>query len=116
MIYRPSEGEYDPAFAGYVAQVPEGNFLDLLGIQTQEMRDFFEKLSEEAGNYSYAPGKWSMKEVLGHIIDGERVFAYRTLCIARGETQPLPGFDQNEYARVAEYDRIPLQKVVQQYT
>src|ERR1041385_2233673 len=104
MIVRPSEGDCDPAFFRYISLVPEGNFLDLLGIQTQETRDFFEKLSEETGNYSYAPGKWSIKEVLGHVIDAERIFAYRTLCIARGDTQPLPGFDENEYARVADYN------------
>lgn len=116
MLSRPNEQEYDPYFERYVSLVPEGDFLELLGMQTQETRAFFEKLSEETANYSYAPGKWSIKEVLGHIMDTERVFAYRTLCIARGEQQPLPGFDQNTYAAGAAYDRIPLSNVVQHYT
>jgi uncharacterized damage-inducible protein DinB len=116
MLERPSEQEYDPAFARYISLVPEGNFFDLLGVQTHETRDFFEKLSEETGNYRYAPDKWSIKEILGHVMDSERVFAYRALCFARGEQQPLPGFDQEAYARVAEYDPIPLSKLVQQYT
>jgi uncharacterized damage-inducible protein DinB len=116
MLERPSEQEYDPAYARYISLVPEGNFFDLLGVQTHETRDFFEKLSEETGNYRYAPDKWSIKEILGHVMDSERVFAYRALCIARGEQQSLPGFDQETYGRLAEYDRIPLTKVIQQYT
>lgn len=116
MLLRPNEGEYNYYFHRYISLVPEGNLLDLLGMQTQETRDFFEKLSEETGNYSYAPGKWTIKEVLGHVMDTERVFAYRALCIARGEQQPLPGFDQNEYASFAPYAQIPLAKIVQHYT
>jgi uncharacterized damage-inducible protein DinB len=116
MLLRPNAEEYEPAFSRYISLVPEGNFFDLLGAQTQENRNFFEQLSDEAGNYRYAPDKWSIKEVLGHVMDSERIFAYRALCIARGEQQPLPGFDEKEYARVAGYDRLPLQKVLQQYT
>jgi len=116
MLSRPTDGECDPYFNRYITLVPEGNFLDLLGMQTQQTREFFEKLSEETGNYRYATEKWSIKEVLGHVMDTERVFAYRTLCIARGEQQPLPGLDQNEYAANANYDRIPLSKIVQHYT
>jgi len=116
MISRPPESEYDPYFNRYISLVPEGNFLELLGVQTKETRDFFEKLSEETGNYRYAPDKWSIKEVLGHVMDTERVFAYRTLCIARGEQQSLPGMDQNQYAANADYDRIPLSKIAQHYT
>ena len=116
MFSRPTEAEYDPAFAGYISLVPDGTFLDILGIQTHETRDFFERLSEDTGNYRYAPEKWSIKEILGHVMDSERVFAYRLLCIARGEQQPLPGFDQDEYAGLAAYDRTSLAKVVQQYT
>lgn len=116
MLVRPEKTEYDPAFSGYISLVPEGDLLELLGTQTQKSREHFESLSEETGNYRYADGKWSVKEVLGHMIDSERVFAYRALCIARGEQQPLPGFDQEAYALVAEYDRIPFARVTQQYT
>jgi len=116
MLQRPAENEYDAYYNRYISLVPDGNFLDLLGVQTHETRDFFEKLSEERANYRYAPDKWRIKEILGHIMDSERVFAYRALCIARGEQQPLPGFDQNDYARTANYDSIPIAKVVQHYT
>jgi uncharacterized damage-inducible protein DinB len=116
MLTRPNENEFDPYFGRYISLVPDGNLLDLLGVQTQETRDFFEKLSEETGNYRYAAGKWSIKEVLGHVIDSERIFGYRALCIARGEQQPLPGFDQNDYGKLAEYEPVPLTKVLQQYT
>ena len=116
MLERPAENEYDPYYGRYISLVPEGMFLDLLGIQTHQTREFFEKLSEETANYRYAPDKWSIKEVLGHIMDSERVFAYRALCIARGEQQSLPGFDQDAYAAAANYDSIPVTKIVQQYT
>lgn len=116
MLNRPEEREYDPYFSRYVSLVPEGNFFDLLGVQTHETKNFFESLSEETGNYRYATGKWSIKEVLGHIIDFERVFAYRAMCIARGEQQSLPAFDQDAYAAVAEYEAVPLSKVVQHFT
>jgi uncharacterized damage-inducible protein DinB len=116
MLRKPAENEYDPAYHRYVSLVPEGNFLDLLGIQTHETREFFEKLSEEQAHYRYAPDKWSIKEVLGHIVDSERVFAYRALCIARGEQQSLPGFDQDQYASLANYNSIPVSKIVQHYT
>ena len=115
MIARPPEQEYDPFYFRYVSRVPEGNLIDLFEIQTQRARRFFENMSEEKANYSYAPDKWTLKEVLGHVMDFERVFAYRTLCIARGEVQSLPGFDENDYARFAGYDRIPLSMILKQY-
>ena len=116
MLRRPTEQEYQPAFHRYVSLVPDGDFLELLGAQTHETKAFFESLSEETGNYRYETGKWSIKEVLGHVIDFERIFAYRALCIARGEQQPLPSFDQDAYAALAEYDTTPLSKIVQHFT
>jgi uncharacterized damage-inducible protein DinB len=115
MITRPTLQEHDPAFSRYIARVPEGHLIELFQLQTQNTHRFYEKLSEEKANYSYAPGKWSLKEVLGHIMDFERVFAYRTLCIARGEEQVLPGYDENDYARSSGYDRIPLSRLLQHY-
>lgn len=115
MITRPTGAEHDPAFSRYITRVPEGNFFDVFQSQTQKTIGLFETFSEEKGNYSYAPGKWSLKEVLGHVIDFERVFSYRTLCIARGEQQSLPAFDENEYARNAGYDRLELSKVIEHY-
>ena len=116
MLRKPEPSEYVPEFVKYVSLVPEGNFLDLFGVQTHETKAFFENLSEETGNYRYAEGKWSIKEVLGHIIDFERVFAYRALCFARGEEQPLPAFDQDVYAQNAGYHSLPLSKIVQHFT
>src|SRR5688500_4525045 len=99
MLTRPEKKEHDPAFSRYISRVTEGNLFDLLAAQTERTRQLFETMSEEKGNYRYAPEKWSLKEVLGHVIDFERVFTYRTLCIARGDQQSLPGYDENEYAR-----------------
>jgi uncharacterized damage-inducible protein DinB len=115
MLLRPNEEEYEKAFSRYISLVPEGNFFDHLQAQTEQNRNYFGRLSEEGANYRYAPNKWSLKEVLGHVMDAERIFTCRALCIARGEQQPLPGFDEQEYARVAGYDQLPLQKVLQQY-
>jgi hypothetical protein len=116
MLQRPQENEYDPYYHRYISLVPEGSFLDLLNMQTHEMREFFGNFTEEGANYRYAPDKWSIKEILGHIIDSERVFAYRVLCIARGEQQSLPGFDQEAYAGDANYESIPMANVLQHYT
>src|SRR5205085_4847084 len=68
---------------------------------------------EEKAAFRYAPEKWSIKQVVGHITDAERVFEYRLLCIARGETQSLPGFDENDYMRNANFDELPFAELVE---
>jgi hypothetical protein len=73
------------------------------------------KVAPERETYRYADGKWSVREIAGHLIDGERVFGYRAFCIARGETQNLPGFDQNEYMLTAPYDGIELEDLLAEF-
>ncbi len=94
---RPDSSEYAPAFAGYVAKVPDGDFLVNLEQQSEETMALLSAVPESRGGYAYAPGKWTLKEVLGHLTDAERVFSYRVLRIARGDTIPLPGFDENAW-------------------
>ena len=96
MIEKPQAGEYNPFYETYVSKVPEGDVLQLLRTQADTLPAWFESLTAKA-DYRYAEGKWSIAEVLHHCLDAERIFAYRALCIARGEKQPLPGMDQNEY-------------------
>jgi len=91
-IDRPAAGEYAPYFERYVGRVPEEDVIPVLERQRAELRRVFDSLPEEQGGFRYAPGKWTVRELLGHVIDTERIFAYRALCISRGETTPLPGF------------------------
>lgn len=115
MIARPAADEYDPYYDTYISKVPAGDVLQLLHTQLHENARFLEKLTDEQGAYRYAPGKWSLRQVVGHVTDAERVFSYRMLCIARGETAPLPGFDENRYAEVSNADTRPLRSVVTEF-
>ncbi|HLO68089.1 MAG TPA: DinB family protein [Holophaga sp.] len=92
-LSRPGTGDFAPHYALYVAAVPEGDLLTILEGQLEDAA----ALSALPGDHRYAPGKWSVKEVLGHIVDAERIFAYRLLRIARNDATPLPGFDENLY-------------------
>lgn len=95
---RPLTTSYPPFAAAYISLVPEDDIKFVLQDSIPLMEQFLDTIPEEKADYAYAPGKWTVKEVLQHTIDTERVFAYRAMCFARGETQPLPGFDQDLYA------------------
>ena len=95
---KPLQGTYQPYASIYINQVPEAELADAFKAQHTTVNEFFESIPPEKENYRYAEGKWTLKEMLQHIIDAERIFAYRALCIARGETLNLPGFEENEYA------------------
>jgi hypothetical protein len=103
-LMRPLPGEYAEGFAPYIAEAPAGDVLALLEAQLAEATALFGGLSEAQGAYAYAPGKWSLKSLIQHLSDGERIFAYRCLRIGRGDTTPLPGFDEDAYAAAAEAD------------
>lgn len=95
---KPDYSRIPVYFHRYVSQVKEFDLLKALDSQTKTFTRLLKKIKPETANYRYARGKWSIKEMLLHITDTERIFAYRALCIARGETAPLPGFDENIYA------------------
>jgi hypothetical protein len=97
LFSRPQPGEYAEYHARYVALVPEGDILALLANQAAETLALIRGLTPEWALHRYAPGKWTVREVMGHVIDTERVFAYRGLCFARGDDTPLPGFEQDDY-------------------
>ena len=103
-LTRPLPGEYAEGFAPYLAVAPEGDPLALLQSQTGEITALFAGLAEAQGTYRYAPGKWSLKDLLQHLSDAERIFAYRCLRIGRGDATPLPGFEENDYAVAARAD------------
>jgi hypothetical protein len=94
---RPASNEYAEHFGNYIGQVPDGDLVQTLERHGKEFVEFLRKIPESKGDFSYGAGKWSIKEVIGHISDGERVFAYRAMRIARGDTIPLPGFDENAW-------------------
>jgi uncharacterized damage-inducible protein DinB len=94
---RPEASEYAPFYAGYIAQVPDGDLLQLLERQGQETAALLTGLQDSRGDFAYAPGKWTLKEVLGHLADAERVFAYRALRFARGDATPLASFDEQAW-------------------
>jgi uncharacterized damage-inducible protein DinB len=102
----PAPDEYAPAFAGYVARVAGvDDPLRELTSQRAKVVERLAKLSDEQASFRYAPDKWSIKDLVGHLSDAERVFAYRMLRIGRGDTTPLSGFEEGDYARAAQSDR-----------
>src|SRR5437773_7076500 len=101
---RPVLTEYEPYWDRYISKVPDGSdIVDLLENQGQGTQKILAALDEERGNYRYAPEKWSVKQVIGHLTDGERIFGYRMLAIARGEKQSLPGFEEKDYVANANF-------------
>src|SRR3974390_1226984 len=92
---RPEPSEYAAYQKAYLDLVPEADILECLERQMRETAAVFQTLSESRGDHPYAPGKWTLKEVLGHIADAERVLSYRALRVARGDTMPLAAFDQD---------------------
>ena len=112
---RPAPDEYAPFYAGYVSLVPETDVLGVLAAQPAELRRLAAAIPAERETHRYAPGKWSIRELLGHVGDGERVFGYRAFCIGRGEQASLPGFDENEYVATSGYDARPVADLVEDF-
>lgn len=98
---RPQPEEYAPFYETYVRLVPENDLMDAFQHAMDEIHGALDSIPADKADYAYAEGKWTVKQLLQHIIDTERVFSYRAVCIARGDKQPLPGFDENEYAAAA---------------
>lgn len=114
-MQRPAEGEYAPFYAGYVSLVPEADVLGALDEQAQAIRRLAAAVPHERETFRYAEGKWSIREVLGHLIDGERVFGYRAFCISRGETAGLPSFDENLYVAADRADARGLSELAAEF-
>ncbi len=96
---RPDETEYVPEYVKYVSLVPEGNILNVLIGQMDETTALLLSIPEERAGFRYAPDKWSIKELVGHLIDSERIFSYRALRFARDDKTALPGYEQDDYVR-----------------
>jgi hypothetical protein len=113
---RPEENEIASYARIYVDCVPPGDVVQTLADQIGKTRALLESIGERGGDIAYAPGKWTIKQVIGHLIDCERIFGYRALRIARGDTTPLPGFEQNDYVPTAESEKRALSDLLQEFS
>ena len=98
IMSKPVQGTYPSYFENYISQVKENDLKEAFKNQQEIVNNFFDGISEERSGYAYAPGKWTLKELLQHLTDAERIFNFRALSFARKETASLPGFDENIYA------------------
>jgi DinB superfamily len=114
-IGRPEQTEYAEYYGRYISLVPEADLGAAMAVQTDATLAFLRGLPEAAGDLRYAPGKWSIKEVIGHVIDAERVFAMRATFFARGDQAALPGFEQDDWVSAATFDAQPLDELIGEF-
>lgn len=114
-IIRPDPSECPEYFQRYIRLVPEGDVLELLERQCTETVALVSGLSEDQALYRYATGKWSVKQVIGHLSDTERVFTYRALRFSRNDPTPLPGFEENDFVANANFDERPFRDVLDEF-
>jgi len=114
MTAKPESNEHDPYYRKYIDRVPDGDIAATLGSQVESTLAFLRSVSEENAGRSYAAGKWTMKQVLGHLIDSERIFAYRALCVGRNDKTWLPGFEQDDYVANADFNARTLESFIEE--
>ncbi|MBK6487741.1 MAG: DinB family protein [Gemmatimonadetes bacterium] len=112
---RPDASEYAPFYGTYVGHVPGGDIVETLSIQHEGTLALLRSISDDAAGSRYAPGKWSVREVVGHMADTERIFAYRALRFARADETPLAAFDENSYVTNASFDDRPLSSLTDEF-
>lgn len=114
-ISRPVPGEYAPYALNYISLVPDERVLYHLQQNNNALNALIAAQPEDILNKGYAPGKWTLKELIVHITDTERIFAYRALCIARGEQAILPGFDEDAYAATSNAQSRSIENIMEEY-
>ena len=112
---RPQKGDYADYYGKYISLVPSGDFLEFLESQRADLVGLLSPLSEDQAEFRYAPDKWSIKEVIGHINDSERIFAYRLLRIARGDKTPLASFEQEPYIHTGKFTARKLKDLLDEF-
>lgn len=112
---RPAPQHHIPYFSRYIDLVSEDDLIGALENDLGAFLGFLRTVPENKADYAYAPGKWTVKQVINHVIDTERIFAYRALCFARGEQQTLPGFEENDYAAQANLTHTDLHLLAQEF-
>lgn len=115
LAVRPTTTEYAPYYGRYINLVPEGDIVQILSSQLEGTLGLLGDISESQAGYRYAPDKWSIKEVIGHIVDSERIFAYRVLRFARNDKAPIEGFDQDKFAQNSAFDERSLADIVEEF-
>jgi hypothetical protein len=113
---RPVSGEYPPDFERYIDRVPAGDVVAFLREQGDRTQSIFGRLSEADSLVVHPPYAWTLKQVLGHVIDGERIFGYRALRLARKDPTPLPGFDENHFMETADFNACPITELLEEFT
>ncbi len=114
-VGRPEPGEYAPYYERYISLIDGNDILGTLDSQRRQMMLLLSGRDDAEGEFRYAPEKWSASEVLGHVCDTERIFAYRALRIARGDQTPIEGFEQDDYVRNGPFGRLPLSEIIEDY-
>lgn len=114
-ISPPSDKEYAPFYAGYLNNIEGEDAYLLLRNQRDNLLSILNKINDETANSSYAENKWTFKQLLGHLIDSERIMAYRALAISRGEKQPLPGFEQDDYVAEGNFNSRNWDEMIEDY-
>jgi uncharacterized damage-inducible protein DinB len=112
---RPQPDEYGDFYEGYINLVNEPNVIQALIRQGQKVYALIQQLTDEEAKYRYKDDKWSVREIIGHLVDTERIMAYRALCISRGEQSPLPGYDHESYVDQCNFDQRSLQSLSTEY-
>ncbi|MDA8015845.1 MAG: DinB family protein [Thermoanaerobaculia bacterium] len=112
---RPGAEEYDPFYDGYIQTVPDGDIVDRLASELDSGLTFYGAVPKARRDYRYSDDKWTLREVLGHVLDTERIFSYRSMCIARGDQTALPGMDQDEYMAGADFGRRSWDSLMSEY-
>lgn len=110
---RPTTAEVAEYYFAYIGKVPDGDVITHLASQIVETRSLLDGVDEERARHRYQPGKWSVKQVVGHLADTERVFAYRALSFSRGDQGPIPGMNQDAWIEGARFDELPLAAIVE---
>ncbi len=114
-LVRPAPTEYAPYYAGYVEKVPVGDILYILTQQGHRTLALLDKVAEERAEHRYAPGKWSIKEVVGHLLDTERLFTFRALWFARQDPSPQPGMDEDDWVVAGRFHQRSLADLLSEY-
>lgn len=112
---RPKPDEHNAYYSMYIDRVPDGNIVDTLSRQIPETLAFLRAIPESKADHRYAPGKWSIKEIIGHLADGERVFQYRAWRFSRADDTPVPGFDENLYVANAPFSRLRMRDLIDDF-
>jgi hypothetical protein len=115
LITKPDTTEYTPYYASYIQLVPSGNLISILQDQIHETCNFLGGLPQEKENFRYAPDKWTLKEVVGHMVDNERIMGYRALRFSRRDSTPLAGYDENLYVQAANFGWQTMQSLLEEF-